>query len=183
MAKQELTLTSKVRIYPKEEDKQKIIDTTDACRNAVNYVSKVVFNRKISSSGPAQDITYDTLREDFRLRAQMACSVNRSVVAKYASMKSNGVKDTLAVFKKYEYDLVRDRDYSFKSNGKISMSTIYGRIEAPYNIKGVEHFFRDENWRFGRAQLVIKKGKYYLHISAAKEVDIPELDQIDNIVG
>jgi len=144
MAKQELTLTSKVRIYPKEEDKQKIIDTTNAFRNAANYVSKVVFNRKISSSGAAQDITYDTLREDFRLRAQMACSVNRSVVAKYASMKSNGVKDTLAVFKKYEYDLVRARDYSFKANEIISISTIYGRIEAPYNAKGVDIHLNDK---------------------------------------
>src|SRR5690625_6125188 len=82
MAKQELTLTSKVRIYPKEEDKQKIIDTTNAFRNAANYVSKVVFNRKISSSGAAQDITYDTLREDFRLRAdRKSTRLNSSHVA------------------------------------------------------------------------------------------------------
>jgi len=42
MAKQELTLTSKVRIYPKEEDRQKIIDTADAYRGAANYASKVI---------------------------------------------------------------------------------------------------------------------------------------------
>src|SRR5690625_5599929 len=74
MAKQELTLTSKVRIYPKEEDKQKIIDTTNAFRNAENYVSKVVFNRKISSSGAAQDITYDTLREEDRKSTRLNSS-------------------------------------------------------------------------------------------------------------
>ena len=43
MAKQKLTLTSKVRIYPKEEDRQKIIDTADAYRGAANYASKVIF--------------------------------------------------------------------------------------------------------------------------------------------
>jgi IS605 OrfB family transposase len=46
----------------------------------------------------------------------------------------------------------------------------------------MEHFF-DGTWRFGTAKLVLKKGKYFLHIPMTKTFEDVDLNQIRNVVG
>ena len=55
---------------------------------------------------------YYGLRDKYSLKSQMAQSCMKSVIAKYQSAKSNGHKFSLINFKKNEYDLVWNRDYS-----------------------------------------------------------------------
>jgi putative transposase len=57
-------------------------------------------------------MTYDELWLEYGLRSQMAQSVAEAVIAKYKAAKSSGHKWTKNRFKKPEYDLVWNRDYS-----------------------------------------------------------------------
>jgi putative transposase len=84
-------------------------------------------------------------------------------------------------FKKPEYDLVWNRDDSL-TKGVFSVNTLDGRIKVPFETGGMEHFF-DGTWRFGTAKLVLKKGKYFLHIPMTKTFEDADLNQIRNVVG
>jgi putative transposase len=126
-------------------------------------------------------MTYDELRLEYGLRSQMAQSVARAVIAKYKAAESSGQKWTKIRFKKPEYDLVWNRDDSL-TKGVFSVNTLDGRIKVPFETRGMEPFF-DGTWRFGTAKLVLKKGKYFLHIPMTKTFEDADLNQIRNVVG
>jgi hypothetical protein len=81
------------------------------------------------------------------------------VIARYKSVQSNGHPWTKIRFKKPEYDLVWNRDYSL-TKGVFSVNTLDGRIKVPFETKGMESFF-DGTWRFGTAKLILKKGNTF----------------------
>lgn len=56
------------------------------------------------------------------------------------SMQSNNDKGTKVIFKKTEYDLVWNRDYSIVE-GRFSVNTLAIRIKVPAQIDSMEHFF------------------------------------------
>lgn len=177
----QITITAKIKISPTKEQKTLLLASIQTVKKALNYTSQLSFKKKLFKQIPLNKQVYRTLRSVFGLRSQMAQSVVKTVVAKYKSMRSNGVTDTAATFKKPEYDLVYNRDYSLKK-GAFSLNTLEGRIQVPSEIKGMERFF-DGTWKFGTAKLVTKKGKFFLHIPVTKEIPDADLNQIQNIVG
>jgi putative transposase len=126
-------------------------------------------------------MTYDTLRSVYVLRSQMAQSVMKTVIARYQSLKSKGHHWTKALFKKPEYDLVWNRDYSL-TQGRFSINTLSGRVKVPFETKGMEQYF-DGTWSFGTAKLVNKYGKFFLHIPMTKEMPDVSEHEICQVVG
>lgn len=177
----ELTLTAKVKILATNEEKQKLVNTIRAIKNGLNYVSDVVYKTNQLSQPKLHKVTYTPLRETFGLKSQMAQSVMKTAITKYKSMKSNGVKNTKAIFKKPEYDLVWNRDYSIVK-GLFSLNTLEGRVKVSVQTEGMEHFF-DGTWSFGTAKLVFKKDKLFLHIPMTKSFEDVSLSDIRNVVG
>jgi IS605 OrfB family transposase len=147
-----LTLTAKVKILPTDEQKEWLRQTLRAYRTACLFVSKIVFETKDISLKKLHLMTYRELRSTFGLRSQMAQSVMKTVIARYKSLRSNNHPWTQVQFKKPEYDLVWNRDYSRTKQG-FSINTLFGRIKVPFEIKGMEAYF-DGSWTFGTAKLV-----------------------------
>ncbi|QST02813.1 IS200/IS605 family element transposase accessory protein TnpB (plasmid) [Pontibacillus sp. ALD_SL1] len=177
----ELTLTAKIKINPTDEEKEKLISTVRAIKKGLNYTSEVVYQTGELVQAKLHEKTYLPLRKDYGLKSQMAQSVMKTVISKYKSMQSNGIKDTRAVFKKSEYDLVWNRDYSLVK-GLFSLNTLYGRIKVSAKTDGMERFF-DGSWSFGTAKLVFKKNKFYLHIPMTTEIQDVDETAIRNVVG
>ncbi|MGL4847542.1 MAG: RNA-guided endonuclease InsQ/TnpB family protein [Clostridium sp.] len=176
----EFVVTAKVKLLPNEEQKAQLIETMSCIKSALNYTSKVAYNNNLlSSMKKLQNIVYKELREIYNLKSQMACNVCSVVAGTYASMKANK-ENTLALYKKSKLQYSYNRDYSFLSNGLISIGTVNKRIKLPYTTKGLEHYF-DGSFKFGTGTLVYKKGKFFLHISVKKEIQEP--NNISNIVG
>jgi hypothetical protein len=91
------------------------------------------------------------LRSDpYGLKSQMAQSVIKTVIAKYKSAKSNNHEFNKVVFKKPEYDLVWNRDYSLVK-GLFSVNTLQGRMKVPFRQDHMEQYF-DDSWEFGTAK-------------------------------
>lgn len=177
----EITLTAKIRIFPTEEQAILLGETLKAYRDGSNYVSEEVFTNHPVNLVKLHQKTYQALRERFGLRSQMAQSVMKTVLARYKAAENNGHEPNLIRFKRPEYDLVWNRDYSLRK-GLFSVNTLKGRVKVPFTIKGMERYF-DGTWLFGTAKLVMKKGKFFLHIPMTKE--IPELKdhEIQRVVG
>lgn len=177
----QMTMTAKMKINPTPKQIELLRSTFDSYRDGCNYVSSLVFETKQLVQAKVHKMTYASLRTVFSLRSQMAQSVMKTVIAKYQSMRSNGHGWTRAQFKKPQYDLVWNRDYSL-SNGLFSINTLNGRIRVPFETKGMECFF-DGSWSFGTAKLVNKYGKFFLHIPMTKEMHGASEHDINQVVG
>ena len=176
-----VTITAKIKIKPTDSQMEALHQTMIAYRRGCNLVSGIVFASNELKQPTLHRMTYQTLRGTIGLRSQMAQSVMKTVIARYKTIRSNGHDWTRVQFKKPEYDLVWNRDYSLNSQ-MFSVNTLQGRIKVPFEVKGMEAYF-DGSWTFGTAKLVYKKRKWFLHIPVSKEIAVPQLNDINQVAG
>ena len=177
----ELTVTAKIQICPNENDKQILLETMHHYREACNYVSEYIFQTHDLNQSSVNKTVYHLLRDSYGLRSQMAQSVIKTVIARYKTILESQKEWIQPNFKKPQYDLVWNRDYSLNQN-LFSVNTLNGRIKVSYFSKGMEQYFNDE-YKFGTAKLVYKHKKYFLHIPVTYEVPESNLSEICNVVG
>jgi IS605 OrfB family transposase len=175
------TLTAKIQIFIPHEHMEMLNKTIHAYREASNYLSIIVFQTKELNQRTLNDLYYRELRTRFSLKSQMAQSVIKTVIARYTSARSNGHDWNLVQFKRPEYDLVRNRDYSL-NHDRISVNTLDGRVKLRYKKQGMQHFF-DGTWKWGTAKLVYKHRKWFLHIHMTKESSELDFTKVNHIVG
>jgi len=181
--KRKITIVAKVKLYLTQIEQQLLYDTLQKNREALNAVSQVAFKKGLSNANILQKETYEMVRRDFKLGAQMACNVARSVAGKYKALKTNS--DTLEKpvrFRKPELVYSYNRDFSIRKDGRLSLGTLRGRIVLSFEHNGMSHFF-DGTWRFKTMTLILKKGTYYACFSMTQEVNATAIENIQQIVG
>ena len=131
---------------------------------------------------------YRTCRNEYALPSQMAASVIRTVIAAYKTVRTNQARyskrfskkkrraDIRPSFQIPQLSLVWNRDYSLvwntdKTERLFSINTLRGRIRCPFRSDAMEWAFVD-GARFGTARLVVKHGKFFLHIPVT--IDVPD---------
>ena len=179
---EQMTITAKVQIVATDADKVLLDETMSVYRDACNYVSDYVFQTHDLKQFSLNKVLYSTLREKFGLKSQMAQSVLKTVIARYRTILENQNKWIRPTFKKPQYDLVWNRDYSLTQNG-FSVNTLNGRVKLPYFAEGMSKYFDHTIYKFGTAKLTNKHGKYYLHIPATYDVEESNISDICNVVG
>ena len=179
---EQITITAKVQIVATDTDKVLLNKTMSVYCDACNYVSDYVFRTHDLKQFSLNKILYSTLREKFSLKSQMAQSVFKTVIARYKSILENQNEWIKPSFKKPQYDLVWNRDYSLTQNC-FSVNTLNGRVKLPYFAEGMSKYFNHSIYKFGTAKLVNKRGKYYLYIPVTYEVEESNISDICNVVG
>ena len=177
----DITITSKIQIYPTNEQIEILNSTMFQIKKALNYISKYAFDNNCLNQSKINTNTYYYLRETYGLKSQMAQSCMKTVIAKYKTNKSNGHDFNLVQFKKLEYDLVWNRDYSL-SKDLFSINSLEGRLKIAYQTKSMEKYF-DGSYSFGTAKLIYKFNKYFLHIPMTKDYIQTTPFEINKIVG
>lgn len=178
----QITITAKVQIVATDTDKVLLNKTMSVYCDACNYVSDYVFRTHDLKQFSLNKILYSTLREKFSLKSQMAQSVFKTVIARYKTILENQNEWIKPSFKKPQYDLVWNRDYSLTQNC-FSVNTLNGRVKLPYFAEGMSKYFNHSIYKFGSTKLVNKHGKYYLHIPVTYEVEESNISDICNVVG
>ena len=179
---EQITITAKVQIVATDTDKVLLNKTMSVYCDACNYVSDYVFRTHDLKQFSLNKILYSTLREKFSLKSQMAQSVFKTVIARYKTILENQNEWIKPSFKKPQYDLVWNRDYSLNQNC-FSVNTLNGRVKLPYFAEGMSKYFNHSIYKFGTAKLVNKHGKYYLHIPVTYKVEESNISDICNGVG
>lgn len=174
-------LTAKIQVFPDSDQKALLSASMDAFRAACNFVSMHVYDTRNLSASSLNRELYREIRSRFGLLSQMAQSAIRSVIGSYRSMKSNG-RWELAEFGRAFTKLVWNRDYLLRGD-VFSVNSLRGRLKLPYSNKGLEKYFNPDEYRFGEATLLCRKGKFYLHISVEHDIPDPDTGQICNVVG
>ena len=178
----EITITAKIQIVPSNDDKLLLNSTMSAYTDACNYVSNYVFQTHNLKQFNLNKVLYSDLRDKFGLKSQMAQSVLKTVIARYKTILENQNEWIKPSFKKPQYDLVWNRDYSLTQNC-FSVNTLNGRVKLPYFTEGMAKYFDHTIYKFGTAKLVNKHGKYFLHIPVTYEVAECSNAEICNVVG
>ena len=179
---EQVTVTAKVQISVSEADRVLLDSTMSAYRKACNFVSGYVFRTHELNQRSLNRVLYRLVREKFGLKAQMAQSVLKTVVARYKTILENDKVWRRPVFKKPQLDLVWNRDYSL-TKSLFSVNTLGGRVKLPYFTKGMEKYFNKDVYKFGTAKLVSKHRKYFLHIPATCHVEESKTSEISHVVG
>ena len=179
---EQITITAKVQIVVSDTNKVLLNKTMSVYRDACNYVSDYVFRTHDLKQFSLNKTLYYTLREAFGLKSQMAQSVFKTVIARYKTILENQNEWIRPSFKKPQYDLVWNRDYSLTQNC-FSVNTLNGRRKLPYFTEGMSKYFDRSIYRFGTAKLVRKHGKYFLHIPVTYDVEESSISDICNVVG
>lgn len=179
---EQMTITAKVQIVATDTDKVLLDETMSVYRDACNYVSDYVFQTHDLKQFSLNKALYSTLREKFGLKSQMAQSVLKTVIARYKTILENQKEWIQPGFKKPQYDLVWNRDYSLSKN-RFSVNTLNGRVKLPYFTEGMSKYFDHTIYKFGTARLTNKHGKYYLHIPVTFDVEESNISDICNVVG
>ena len=179
---EQLTVTAKIQISATADDKVLLDETMSVYSDACNYVSDYVFHTHDLKQFSLNKVLYSTLREKFGLKSQMAQSVFKTVIARYKTILENQKEWIKPSFKKPQYDLVWNRDYSLTQNC-FSVNTLNGRVKLPYFAEGMAKYFNHDIYKFGTAKLVDKHGKYFLHIPVTYDVEESNISDICNVVG
>lgn len=179
---EQITVTAKIQISASDTDKVLLDETMSVYRDACNYVSDYVFRTHDLKQFSLNKVLYSTLRQKFGLKSQMAQSIFKTVIARYKTILENQNEWIRPSFKKPQYDLVWNRDYSLTQNC-FSVNTLSGRIRLPYFAEGMSKYFDHDIYRFGTAKLVSKHGKYFLHIPVTYDVEGSRLCDVCNVVG
>ena len=179
---EQMTITAKIQIVAADTDKVLLDETMSVYRDACNYVSEYVFRTHDLKQFSLNKKLYSILREKFGLKSQMAQSVFKTVIARYKTILDKQGEWIKPSFKKPQYDLVWNRDYSLTQNC-FSVNTLNGRVKLPYFAKGMSKYFDHTVYKFGTAKLVNKHGKYFLHIPVTYDVKESNISDIRNVVG
>ena len=196
-------ITAKLKLNTMPEQFKALRATQLAYRDALNYVSQYAFEHgKMSNRVALQDGTYDEVRARFHLPSQMACSIPRQVGATYKALWTK-VKLNAALRKagkaKKRYrglptapkyisptlDYQLGRDYSFKTEHKVSILTLDGRMIVPYTGYGTHVDLLHHGAHIGAAKLWYDKPRkqFYLLVSLVVEVADPTPETHQQVVG
>ena len=179
---EQMTVTAKIQISVNADSKVLLDKTMSVYSDACNYVSDYVFRTHDLKQFSLNKALYSTLREKFGLKSQMAQSVFKTVIARYKTILENQKEWIQPSFKKPQYDLVWNRDYSLTQNC-FSVNTLNGRVKLPYFTEGMAKYFNHDIYKFGTAKLINKHGKYFLHIPVTYDVEESNDSDICNVVG
>lgn len=179
---EQMTVTAKIQISVNTDSKVLLDKTMSVYSDACNYVSAYVFRTHDLKQFYLNKALYSTLREKFGLKSQMAQSVFKTVIARYKTILENQKEWIKPNFKKPQYDLVWNRDYSLTQNC-FSVNTLNGRVKLPYFTGGMSKYFDHTIYKFGTAKLVNKHGKYFLHIPVTYDIEESNISDICNVVG
>src|SRR5216684_7859581 len=198
-----VTLTAKLKLQTTPEQFQALRQTQLAYRDALNYVSTYAFEHgKMSNKVRLQDGTYDEVRARYKIPAQMACSIPRQVGATYKTLwtkvKQNAAQRKAGITKKRYKGLDQPpkyvsptltyqlgHDYSFKTEHRVSILTLEGRVIVPYTGYDKHVALIEHGASIGAAQLWYDQPHkhFYLLVSLEIEVADPTPESYKQVVG
>ena len=176
------TLTYAVRVDVSPDQSQTISDTCAAYLDCCNMVSETAWEHRTISQKTLHQLVYRRLRDEYHVGAQMAQSSIIRVIGNYRTIKEMHGSPWATSQPEYRssgYDLVWNRDYSILKDGRLSVSTLDGRIKVSVDWTHVPEAYRHGN--FGTARLLNRNGKWLLLIPST--VELPDPAQPQQVVG
>lgn len=164
-------LTLQIKLLPDTIQANSLKDTLKECNTACNEISKACFENKIFGQYKIHHEVYYQIKSSFNLGSQMVIRCISKVADSYKIDKK--IQRIFKPFGSIAYD---SRVLAYKGNS-VSIWSINGRLKIPF----VCHNAKYLPYIKGEADLVFKKGKFYLF----QTVEVPEekVKDIEEFIG
>jgi len=167
-----MKLTLKIKLLPTDEQANLLLETIREANVACNAISDIAWQDKIFNQFKIHKRCYYGIKESYSLSSQVVVRCISKVADSYKVDRK--VKRTFRELGGITYD---SRILTYKLNDIASLWVIGGRINIPY----VCHNRNYLPYVKGEADLVFKKGKFYLF----QTVEIPdeEIEDVEEFIG
>lgn len=166
-----MKLTLKIKLLPSPDQSTSLLNTIKEANSACNAISEIAWSNRVFQQFKLHNTCYYGIKNSFELSSQMVvrCISKVSDSYKVDKKQKREFHSTGAI----AYD---SRILSYK-NHNVSIWSISGRIRIPF----ICHNSRYLPYIKGEADLVYKKGKFYLF----QTVEIPdvEIEDIEEFIG
>ena len=165
-------LTLKIKLLPTDEQVNLLLDTLKEANAVCNAISDVAWGKRIFNNFKLHHEVYHAYKSTFKLSSQVLVRCIAKVADAYKLDKK--VKREFRTLGSIGYD---SRIITYKPNNIVSLWAIGGRIKIPFVCHNPDYL----PYIKGEADLVYKKGKFYLF----QTVDVPEeyIDDVEEFIG
>ncbi|HEU5200057.1 MAG TPA: transposase [Ktedonobacterales bacterium] len=139
--------------------------TQRAFNEAATWISLTCWREGITNTNTAHHRVYGETRTRFGLGAQLAVCARAKAMEAIKSVKAAGKNTcpTFGVRSSIRYDA---RTYRLMSLDRVSLNTLTGRVVCRLILGPRQHaLLIDPAWEIGGADLVWRRGVYYLHVT------------------
>jgi IS605 OrfB family transposase len=167
-----MKLTLKIKLLPTDQQANLLLDTMKEANAVCNAISDIAWQDKIFNQFKIHSRCYYGIKSSFNLSSQVIIRCISKVTDSYKIDRK--VKRTFRELGGITYD---PRILTYKPNDIVSLWAIGGRIKIPF----VCHNRNYLPYIKGEADLVYKKGKFYLF----QTVEVPDEDiaDIEKFIG
>ena len=167
-----MKLTLKIKLLPTDEQANLLLDTMKEANAVCNAISDVAWEKRIFNNFKLHHEVYHKYKATFKLSSQILIRCIAKVADSYKLDKKT--KRQFRPLGSIGYD---SRIMTYKPNDIVSLWAIGGRIKVPF----VCHNRNYLPYIKGEADLVYKKGKFYLF----QTVDVPEedIEDVEEFIG
>jgi len=165
-------LTLKIKLLPTDEQVNLLLDTMKEANAVCNAISDVAWGKRIFNNFKLHHEVYHAYKSTFKLSSQVLVRCIAKVADAYKLDKK--VKREFRTLGSIGYD---SRIITYKPNNIVSLWAIGGRIKIPFVCHNPDYL----PYIKGEADLVYKKGKFYLF----QTVDVPEeyIEDVEEFIG
>lgn len=165
-------LTLKIKLLPTDEQVNLLLDTLKEANAVCNAISDVAWGKRIFNNFKLHHEVYHAYKATFKLSSQVLVRCIAKVADAYKLDKK--VKREFRTLGSIGYD---SRIMTYKPNNIVSLWAIGGRIKIPFVCHNPNYL----PYIKGEADLVYKKGKFYLF----QTVDVPEeyIEDVEEFIG
>lgn len=160
-----MKLTLQIKLLPDETQKIFLLSTLKEANAACNRISEVMWEKKIWNQFRVHHLVYHLLKETTRLSAQILIRCISKTVDAYKLDRKK--KRTFRPLGGITYD---SRILAYRKD-LVSIWSVDGRLKIPFICHNKAYL----PYVKGEADLILKKGKWYLF----QTVEVPEDDVID----
>ena len=167
-----MKLTLKIKLLPTDEQVNLLLDTMKEANAVCNAISDVAWGKRIFNNFKLHHEVYHAYKSTFKLSSQVLVRCIAKVADAYKLDKK--VKREFRTLGSIGYD---SRIITYKPNNIVSLWAIGGRIKIPFVCHNPDYL----PYIKGEADLVYKKGKFYLF----QTVDVPEeyIEDVEEFIG
>jgi transposase len=149
-------------------------ETQKYFNEAASWIASLCWEEGITNTNTAHHRVYGETRSRFGLGAQLAVCARAKAIEAIKVVKTQQ-KETCPQFGprgSVRYDA---RTYRLLSLDRVSLNTIQGRVVCKLILGKRQHtMLIDQTWKIGGADLVWRRGTYYLNVTQSKDALVLE---------
>ncbi len=171
-----MKITVKCKLSPTTRQIGILDRTLSKCLEALNYISKIAWDKKCFNRVALHHLTYYKVKSKFKFSSQICCAIKDKVVFSYRLDKKKE-----HIFKKAILPLNFNRTVTFKKSEIVSISTISGRRKILLALGDYQKQMLNKAVKFCDSELFKRKDKFYLNITI--EILDEPLKETKDILG